>query len=273
MQQYRARMSLLALSYPMIDPVAIQIGPIAIRWYALAYIAGLLIGWRVVLALIRQQPNPPMRRNDADDFLVWAIIAVLVGGRLGYVVLYNFAYYLERPYEILFIWRGGMSFHGGLVGVMVVLILFCQKRNLALLPVADLISSVAPIGSFFGRIANFINAELWGRPTDLPWAMVFPGAGPQPRHPSQLYEAVFEGIILFVLVQLLYRNPRVRERPGMVAGAFLVGYALSRILVEFAREPDIHIGFLIVGTTMGQLLSVPQALLGLLLIWRAHSAA
>ena len=271
MQMYAAM--LLALSYPMIDPIAIQIGPIAIRWYALAYIAGLLSGWRIVLWHIRRNPAPPMRRNDADDFLVWAIVAVIVGGRLGYVVFYNPAFYLERPLEALFLWHGGMSFHGGLIGVVVALIVFCRQRGLELLRVADLVTSVVPIGLFFGRLANFINAELWGRASDVPWAMVFPGAGTAPRHPSQLYEAFLEGAVLLIVLQWLYSNPKVRERPGVVAGAFLLGYAAIRIFVELFREPDGQIGFLVAGTTLGQWLSIPLVLLGAALLARARRAA
>jgi phosphatidylglycerol:prolipoprotein diacylglycerol transferase len=264
---------LLALSYPMIDPVALQIGPIAIRWYALAYIAGLLIGWRIVLRHIRRNPEPPMLRADADDFLVWAIVAVIVGGRLGYVVFYNPGYYLERPLEVLFLWHGGMSFHGGLVGVIVALVVFCRQRNLDLLRVADLVTSVVPVGLFFGRIANFINAELWGRTTDVPWAMVFPGAGPAPRHPSQLYEAFLEGIVLLIVLQWLYSNPKVRERPGVVAGVFLLAYAAIRIFIELYRQPDGQVGFLAAGTTLGQWLSVPLVVLGAALLVRARRAA
>jgi phosphatidylglycerol:prolipoprotein diacylglycerol transferase len=264
---------LLALSYPMIDPIAIEIGPIAIRWYALAYIAGLLIGWRVVLWHIGRQGAPPMRRNDADDFLVWAIAAVIVGGRLGYVLFYNPAFYLERPIEVVFLWQGGMSVHGGLIGVIVALIAFCRQRNLSLLPVADLITSVVPVGLFFGRIANFINAELWGRPSNVPWAFVFPNAGPAARHPSQLYEAFLEGMVLLAVLQWLYLNPKVRERQGAVAGAFLLGYAAMRIFVELFREPDGQIGFLAAGTTLGQWLSVPLVLLGGVLLVRARRAA
>ncbi len=266
-------MSLLALTFPMIDPVAIQLGPFAIRWYALAYIVGLLIGWRVVLWHIGRIAKPPMQRVDADDFLVWAIVAVILGGRLGYIVFYNPGFYLQNPIEMLYLWRGGMSFHGGLIGVIVALALFCRKRKLALLPAGDLIASVAPVGLFFGRVANFINAELWGRVSDVPWAMVFPGAGPQPRHPSQLYEAALEGIVLLIVLQWLYRQEAVRRQPGLVGGVFLVAYAAIRIAVELFRQPDGQIGFLPAGTTLGQWLSVPLVLAGIALVVRARRAA
>lgn len=267
-------MSLLALAYPMIDPVAIQIGPFAIRWYALAYIVGLLIGWRLVLWHIGRVSDPPMKRNDADDFLVWAIVAVILGGRIGYIVFYNPAFYLQNPIEVLYLWHGGMSFHGGLLGVITALVLFCRKRNLALLPVSDLVASVVPVGLFFGRIANFINAELWGRRTDVPWAFVFPGGGPQPRHPSQLYEGFLEGFVLLIVLQWLYRQDSVRRRHGVVSGGFLLGYGIARIAVEFLREPDQQIGLLVADTTtLGQWLSVPLLIAGLFLIWRARRAA
>ncbi len=285
-------MSLLAITYPMIDPIAIQIGPFAIRWYALAYIVGLLIGWRLVLWHIGRVSGPPMQRNDADDFLVWAIVAVILGGRVGYILFYNPGFYLQNPIEVLYLWHGGMSFHGGLIGVILALVLFCHKRQLALLPVGDLIASVAPVGLFFGRLANFINAELWGRPSDVPWAMVFPGACLReavtnlcvrdpatggilnpPRHPSQLYEAFLEGFVLLALLQWLYRQESVRRRPGVVGGVFLLSYGLIRISVEMFREPDGQIGHLLAGTTLGQWLSVPLLIAGFALVMRGRSRA
>ena len=262
---------LAAITFPAIDPVAIQIGPLAIRWYALAYIAGLLAGWQIVLRYLGF-PGSPMRRVDVDDFLVWAILGVIVGGRLGYVLVYNLGYFAQHPLEMLYLWRGGMSFHGGLAGVIVALLVFCRRRNLALLATADLIASVAPLGLFFGRLANFINGELWGRVTNAPWGVVFPGAGSLPRHPSQLYEAALEGIVLFVVVQALYRNPAMRERPGLVTGAFLAGYAAARMFVEQFRQPDVQVGFLAGGATMGQWLSVPVLMGGLYLLYRARRA-
>jgi phosphatidylglycerol:prolipoprotein diacylglycerol transferase len=261
---------LLALIYPDIDPVALELGPFVIRWYALAYIAGLLIGWRLILRHVGRVANAPMTKVDVDDFLVWAIVAVILGGRIGYMLFYNAGYYLAHPSEALFLWRGGMSFHGGLVGVVVALWWFCRRRDLALLPVADLIASVAPVGLFFGRLANFINGELWGRQSDVPWAMAFPGAGDLPRHPSQLYEALLEGAVLFVVLQWMLRQERLRERHGIITGAFLIGYGLSRMFIELFREPDRQIGFLPFGSTLGQWLSVPLVLGGLYLWTRAR---
>lgn len=259
---------LAAIAFPDIDPIAIQIGPFAIRWYALAYIAGLLTGWQIVVRYLRY-PGSPMQRIDVDDFLVWAILGVIIGGRLGYVLIYNFGYFAQHPLEILYLWRGGMSFHGGLAGVIVAIVVFCQRRGLPLLATGDLIASVAPVGLFFGRIANFINSELWGRVTDAPWGVTFPGAGNLPRHPSQIYEALLEGVLLFAIVQVLYRNAWVRARPGLVSGVFLAGYAAARMFVEQFRQPDLQVGFLLGGSTLGQWLSVPVLLGGLYLVFRA----
>ncbi len=260
---------MLVLPFPTIDPVIIALGPIAIRWYSLAYVFGLIFGWRYMLRLAARPPGL-VDRQDCDDFLLWAILGVILGGRLGYVSFYQPAYYLSNPLDILAVWRGGMSFHGGLLGVGVAVILFTRKRKIPGLAFCDVVSVAAPIGLFFGRIANFINGELFGRVTDVPGAMVFPRGGPNPRHPSQLYEATLEGLVLFaVLVFLVYRT-RAMERPGTLTGASLVGYALARGAVEFVREPDAYLGFVAAGATMGQLLSLPLALAGLYLLWRAR---
>ncbi|MBM3516685.1 MAG: prolipoprotein diacylglyceryl transferase [Alphaproteobacteria bacterium] len=254
------------IAYPAIDPVAIAIGPFALRWYALAYIVGLVLGWRYVVWLCRGESA--FKRSDVDDFLVWAVIAVVLGGRLGSVVFYNLDYYLERPLEALYIWRGGMSFHGGLIGVAVAIVLFARQRRIAVLRLADPIACATPIGLFFGRLANFVNGELYGRPSTAPWAMVFPAGGPEPRHPSQLYEAALEGVVLFVLLALAWRRRAWRERPGLLTGIFLTGYAVARGIGELFREPDAQIGFLAAGATLGQLLSLPMLAAGLYLIWR-----
>jgi phosphatidylglycerol:prolipoprotein diacylglycerol transferase len=260
---------MLAIPYPAIDPTIVSFGPFAIRWYALAYIAGLVIGWRYCLA-IAQRPPQAARVQDVDDFLLWATLAVVLGGRIGYVLFYKPGYYIENPGEIVALWHGGMSFHGGALGVMVAIVLFCRQRGLNLLAFADVIVCAVPIGLFFGRLANFINGELWGRVTDVPWAMVFPTGGPWPRHPSQLYEAFLEGLCLFVLLYVLQRHTNARERPGTLAGAFLMGYAIARTVGELFRQPDAQLGFLVFGTTMGQLLSVPLFLAGLWLVLRAR---
>jgi len=260
-----AALPALALPFPIIDPVAIEIGPLAIRWYALAYIAGLLLGWWYLRRLSRVGPAPVMVPDRADDFLVWASLGVVLGGRLGYVLFYNPGYYLSHPAEALMVWQGGMSFHGGFIGVIVALLLFCRRHGIGVLALGDLLACTSPIGLFFGRIANFVNAELYGRPAPhLPWAMVFPTApGGLPRHPSQLYEAALEGLLLFVITALLFRVRAVRLRRGTLIGVFMVGYGLSRFVVEFAREPDAHLGYIWGVLTMGQILSLPMIVAGL----------
>lgn len=260
---------MLIIPYPVIDPVALALGPFEIRWYALAYIVGLILGWRYCLWLAKR---PPAVASPAaiDDFLVWATLGVVLGGRTGYVLFYQPQFYMAHPSQILEVWHGGMSFHGGLLGVMVALYLFCRQRGLAMLAFADIIAPAVPIGLFFGRIANFINDELWGRPTDVPWAMIFPTGGPVPRHPSQLYEAGLEGLVLFVILFVMVRFTNARNRPGLMTGVFLMGYALARIFCEFFREPDPFLGFLWFGATMGQLLSIPVFLIGLVTVWYAR---
>jgi phosphatidylglycerol:prolipoprotein diacylglycerol transferase len=204
-----------------------------------------------------------------DDFLVWATLGVLLGGRLGYVLFYKSGYYLDNPLAALEVWKGGMSFHGGLLGVVVATLLFCRIRKIPTLAFGDIIFCVAPIGLLLGRLANFVNGELAGRVTDAPWAMVFPGWGPEPRHPSQLYEAALEGLGLLILLHILWRMDAVRLRPGFLGGVFLVGYALARTFVEQFRQPDAHLGYLAAGATMGQWLSVPMLVIGAALIVRA----
>ncbi len=256
----------LTLPFPDIDPVAIEIGPIMIRWYALAYITGLVLGWLYMRWLARRKPVV-MNAEAVDDFLFWTALGVVLGGRLGYVVFYNLGYFLNHPAEILYVWRGGMSFHGGLVGVGVAIVLFARRRGIAILALADMVCMAVTIGLFFGRIANFINGELFGRPADVPWAMVFPAGGNVPRHPSQLYEAGLEGLLLFSILFVLERTTSMREGYGRAAGLFGIGYGLSRFLVEYAREPDLHLGTLALGLTMGQWLSLPMILLGAFLFW------
>lgn len=268
-----------ALTFPDIDPVAIAIGPFAIRWYALAYVAGLIGGWLYARRLVANDALWGGRKRpsliDLDDLIVWAAIGVVAGGRLGYVLFYNPGYYAQAPLEALMVWRGGMSFHGGLVGAMLATVFFARRRDLPVLGVLDLVATVAPVGLFFGRIANFINGELWGRPApDFPYAVIFPGAGPIPRHPSQLYEAATEGLLLLILLALVVRAVGYR-RPGLIAGLFAAGYAIARIGCEFFREPDPQLGFLFgtetgIGLTMGMLLSLPLLAAGLWLIARSR---
>ncbi len=264
-------MTTFVIPYPVIDPVLLDLGPIVIRWYALAYIVGLIVGWRVMRVLARRPPYK-IRDLDVDDLLLWVTLGVVLGGRFGYVLFYKPGFYLANPLAALRIWEGGMSFHGGLIGVLVAVALFARLRKIPFLVLGDLLAVVAPIGLLLGRIANFINAELFGRPTDVPWAMVFP-TDPQrlPRHPSQLYEAFLEGVVLFTVLFLLSRNQGVRERTGMLSGAFLLGYALCRTIAELFRKPDDFLGFLFWQTTMGQLLSAPMALIGLWLILRSRA--
>jgi phosphatidylglycerol:prolipoprotein diacylglycerol transferase len=259
-------MPLFVLPFPVIDPVLVQIGPFAIRWYALAYITGILLGWfyaRSIIANERLWAGPaPMTVPDYDDFIVWVTLGIILGGRVGYVVFYNPAYFAAHPLEILEVWKGGMSFHGGFLGCVLAVILFARWRGISMLSLGDVTCTVGAIGLFLGRLANFINGELWGRVTDAPWAMVFPAGGPLPRHPSQLYEAALEGLVLFGVLTILVRRGMLK-RPGFLIGAFAVGYALARSFCELFREPDVQIGFLWGGLTMGVLLSVPLALAGL----------
>jgi phosphatidylglycerol:prolipoprotein diacylglycerol transferase len=286
------------LLFPQFDPVIVHFGPLAIRWYALAYIVSLVVGWRLVRRLVRLVPvvATPLQ---VDDFLTWATLGVVLGGRLGYVLFYQPSAYLAHPAMILAVWEGGMSFHGGMLGVAVAIIVFCRRNGIPFLGFADRIAIVAPIGLGLGRCANFINGELWGRPAPLSWpgAMVFPYAAPAPggtsmetyealrqtvcagllpaqcvpRYPSELYEALLEGALLFVVVFVLSRREGLRARFGALTGIFLCGYAIARIVAECFREPDAFLGFLSFGTTMGQILSVPMFVVGLCLIVRARA--
>jgi phosphatidylglycerol:prolipoprotein diacylglycerol transferase len=250
-----------ALPFPAIDPVLVEFGPVVIRWYSLAYIFGLLLGWRLMRVLARRVEKT-VTMADVDDFLLWATFGVILGGRLGYALFYRFDYYVGDPLAILAVWKGGMSFHGGFAGVAIATLLFCRKRKIPLLVFADILACAAPIGLFFGRLANFINGELFGRISDVPWAMVFPRGGPYERHPSQLYEAALEGLLLFIVLMILSRLRFVRLHPGVLSGAFVLGYAMARATVELFREPDAHLGILSAGATMGQWLSMPMIVLG-----------
>ncbi len=278
-------MPTFAIAFPVIDPVALQLGPLSVKWYGLAYVIGLLGGWWYARRLVAAEPlwagRARPKVDELDDMLLFVALGVVLGGRLGFVLFYDLARYLERPQDILAIWQGGMSFHGGLIGAATGLWLFARRRGYPALSVFDLAAAVVPIGLFLGRIANFINAELWGRPApDVPWAMVFPNAGPLPRHPSQLYEALGEGLLLFILLALLVRAGGLK-RPGLVAGVFGMGYAVARIVCEFFREPDPQLGFLFGrsvdalsgGVTMGMLLSLPLFVAGLVLVLRARRGA
>ena len=258
-----------AIPFPNIDPVLFQIGVFAIRWYSLAYIAGLVLGWVYVKRLAAMTPAV-CDGNAVDDFLTWATVGVVLGGRLGMVLFYQFDYYMANPAKIIAVWEGGMSFHGGFLGVVIAAIIFTRKRGINPLRFGDLLGCAAPIGLFFGRVANFINGELWGRTADVPWAMVFPTGGPLPRHPSQLYEAALEGLVLFVVMFTLSRSESVRRRPGLLMGTFIAGYGIARSIGEIFREPDTYIGFLAFGTTWGQWLSLPMIATGIYFVIRAR---
>jgi len=253
------------IPFPRIDPVLLHIGPVAVRWYALAYIVGIIAGWFYARAIIASPRlwggAAPLTVVDFDDFIVWVTLGIILGGRIGYVLFYNFSHFAAHPSEIFELWKGGMSFHGGFAGCLVAIMLFGWRRRIPILSLGDVTTAVAPIGLLLGRLANFINGELWGRPTDVPWAMIFPNAGPLPRHPSQLYEAFLEGLVLLLVLGVLVRFGALK-RPGLVTGAFMLGYGDARIFCELFREPDAQLGFLWGGLTMGMLLCIPLILAG-----------
>jgi phosphatidylglycerol:prolipoprotein diacylglycerol transferase len=267
-------MTLLTIAFPVFDPIAISIGPFAIRWYALAYIGGIVLGWIYARSLIANErlwgEPAPITLPQMDDFILWVTLGIILGGRTGYVLFYNLPFFSEHPAEIFELWKGGMSFHGGFLGCVAAVILFCRKNGIPILSLGDITTAVGPIGLFLGRLANFINSELWGRPADgsVPWAMVFPNGGPLPRHPSQLYEATLEGIVLFTILAVMIRFGALK-RPGLILGSFIAFYGLARIIGEFFREPDPQLGFLWGGLTMGMLLSVPMVIAGAIIIMTA----
>lgn len=260
---------IFAIPFPTIDPVAVAFGPFAIRWYALAYITGILLGWRLARVLAAR---PPVAASamQVDDFVTWATLGIILGGRLGYVLFYRPLYYIRVPWETLYVWQGGMSFHGGALGVIIAAFWFCHREKLDPLRFGDRIAPVVPIGLGLGRMANFVNGELWGRVSDVPWAMVFPTGGPEPRHPSQLYQAGMEGLALFLLLLWLAGKPAVLARRGYLTGAFVAGYGVARLVGEHFRQPDAHLGFLAFGLTMGQILSLPMVVVGVWLMWRSR---
>lgn len=269
--------SALALAFPEIDPVLFSAGPFAVRWYSLAYIVGILGGWWYVGKLLPRTEqlmgSPAMTKKALEDVVVWAILGVVLGGRLGYVLFYQPEYYFNNPSQIYHVWEGGMSFHGGFLGVLVATWLFCKKHKFRFFRVMDVFACATPIGLFLGRVANFINGELYGRVTDVSWAVMFPAGGYEPRHPSQLYEAALEGAVLFAVMAFLAWRTRTLAMPRAMSGVFLIGYGASRIVVEFFRKPDEQLGFLYGDwLTMGMLLSLPMVALGLWLITLARSA-
>jgi phosphatidylglycerol---prolipoprotein diacylglyceryl transferase len=259
--------------FPDFDPVLLQIGPFALRWYALAYIAGIALGWWWGRRLSDERlwaGPPPLSKAQVDDFVLWVAFGIILGGRLGYVLFYHPEWIISDPLAAVRIWDGGMSFHGGFLGVAVATAIFALRHGVDMLSLGDLVAPCVPFGLFFGRIANFINGELWGRPTDVPWGIVFPTGGPEPRHPSQLYEAALEGVVLFLILAWAVYGARWLPRRGAVTGLFLVFYGLFRILVEMVREPDAHLQDLPFDLTMGMILSVPMVLVGAWLLARSR---
>jgi phosphatidylglycerol:prolipoprotein diacylglycerol transferase len=259
--------------FPNFDPVLIHLGPLAIRWYALAYVAGILLGWRYTVKLVRTPGlwafrGPVASPVQVDDLILWITLGVIVGGRLGHVLFYTPSLIWKDPVEILKTWHGGMSFHGGALGVLIAIVWFARHNRLDLLRLGDVVAAATPLGLFFGRIANFINGELWGRPTSLPWGIVFPGADAQPRHPSQLYEAALEGIALFALLAWAVWGRKWLNRRGVVMGLFIMGYGLIRVSLENVREPDSYMPHFPLGLTMGMILSIPMIAAGAWLVWR-----
>ena len=253
------------LVHPQFDPVALQLGPLAIRWYGLMYLVGFALLWIAGRYRIQRNPAGVWSGKDLDDALFFGILGTIIGGRLGYVLFYKFGDYIAAPWKIFYVWEGGMSFHGGFLGVVIAMIWFARSRRQSWLAVTDFIAPLVPLGLGAGRMGNFINAELWGRPSDAAWAMVFPSVDRVPRHPSQLYEFALEGIVLFVLLWWFSARPRPL---GAVSGLFLVGYGVFRFLVEYTREPDSFLGLLALGLSMGQWLSAPMVIAGAaLMIW------
>jgi phosphatidylglycerol---prolipoprotein diacylglyceryl transferase len=274
----------MAIPFPDIHPeifslgpftlFGMELGPFALRWYALAYIAGLYMGWRYLVFLSKRpalwgRDKAPYAEVDADDFIVAVTLGVIFGGRLGYILFYRPDLIADNPLEIFAVWNGGMSFHGGLIGVMLAAWLTAKFRKIPLLSLGDGSAAAAPIGLFFGRIANFVNGELWGRPTKAPWGVVFPMAGPEPRHPSQIYECLLEGVVLFGVLFVATHKFKTLSKPGLNVGIFLVGYALARLALENVREPDRHMPHFPLGLTMGMMLSIPMFIGGAFFIWNA----
>lgn len=270
-------MHLLAIPFPDIDPVALEIGPFAVKWYGLAYVAGLLLGWLYIKRLIGEtrlwiNGEPPFAANRVDDLLIFMTVGVVAGGRLGFVLLYEPGYYLPRPLEVLAIWQGGMAFHGALIGCGLAIWLFARWAKVSPFSAMDLTAAAVPIGLFFGRLANFINGELYGNPATVPWAMIFPADPARlPRHPSQLYEAFFEGLVLFLVLRWLTHNQDSLKTPGLTTGAFLIGYGLARSFCELLREAHPGHPFSVGWMTPGIAYSIPMVLLGLWFIWMARS--
>lgn len=256
------------LAYPDISPIIFEIGPFALRWYSMAYLIGILAGWWLVSKRTKKYMLPLTKQN-LEDIAFYMTLGIILGGRIGYILLYGREHFLQNPLEIFEIWHGGMSFHGGILGVIIALWLVARKIKYGFLSLTDLVSPVVPIGIFLGRLANFANDELWGRACNLPWAVRFPRGGYIPRHPSQIYEALLEGVLMYIILNLAWRCKFIRERQGLVSALFLLCYAIFRTFCEQFREPDAQIGFLWFNITMGQLLSAPALILGIFLLYRS----
>jgi phosphatidylglycerol:prolipoprotein diacylglycerol transferase len=260
----------MILTQPSIDPVIFSFGFLEIRWYGLAYIAAFLISVYLI-KYFNNKLKSSFKNKLIDDFFIWSILGVIIGGRIGYVLIYQLDSFLFNPIYIIYIWKGGMSFHGGLIGIIISIFLFSKKNNIQFFSLADLISLVAPIGLFFGRIANFINVELIGRVTDFPFAIIYPTIDNLPRHPSQLYEAFLEGIILFIILLIIFFKSYSIDKYGQLSGFFLFFYGIFRFSIEFLREPDQHIGLFLNFLSMGQLLSIPLIFIGIIILWKKKS--
>lgn len=260
------------MDFPNISPIAFEIGPLAIRWYALAYVAGIILAQWLLLRLDDRKKSPLLSQSARDNLILYGVLGIILGGRIGYVLFYNASYYLNHPADIAMIWHGGMSFHGGLIGVTLAFYLFARRYKISFLSLMDRIAVVTPVGLLLGRLANFINGELYGRVTEVPWGIIFPHGGPMPRHPSQLYEAVLEGLLVFLILWRLATRSNALEKPGMLAGIFISGYGLARFTVEFFREPDAQLGLIGGVISMGQILCLPMIALGVWLVIRARRA-
>ncbi len=259
---------MIGLHYPDISPVMFSIGPLDIRWYSMAYLFGIIAAWFLVRLNIKKY-NLAIDKHALEDLVFYVTLGIILGGRMGYVLFYGTDAFWSNPLEIFAIWHGGMSFHGGIIGVIIALWYGARKINYSFLGLTDLVALYAPIGIFCGRLANFVNDELWGRVTNVPWAVRFPNGGYLPRHPSQLYEAALEGVALLIILNLLWLSPKIRQRRGLISGVFLLSYGLFRIFLEQYREPDAQLGFLWEHITMGQMLSLPFLILGIYLVVRA----
>ena len=254
------------------NPVLIDLGFFQIRWYSIAYIMGIILGWVYAVKIIKKTQNniqnfEPIKRSDFDDLVIYLVLGIILGGRLGYVIFYNLEYYIQNSFEIFRLWQGGMSFHGGLLGVIVAIFIFSKNKNTNFFKYSDIVACVAPIGLFFGRIANFINGELFGKISTLPWAVIFPNGGNITRHPSQIYEAILEGLVLFILINFLALRKHLIIKTGYVSSFFLIAYSILRIFSENFREPDQHLGYLFNYFSMGTLLSILTLIFGFLIIF------